>query len=82
MGESLFISCGLQLAITVGFLAIHAKMIALAKEHCKHKLACLLRFGRISMHDHVVVHWQRAARLQDACSFYLHHTQPAATVGN
>ena len=33
MGESLFISCGLQLAITVGLLAIHAEMISLAKEH-------------------------------------------------
>ena len=78
--EPLAVSSLLQIAIAISFLAVHAKMVALAEKHREHKLAGLFHGFCLGMNNHAICSRQRAGRLKFLRAFHLDQAKPAGPI--
>jgi len=54
VGHAFTVGGILQLAVSVGYLAVRAEVIALAEYQREYKLPRILHLRRVGAHDHVV----------------------------
>ena len=82
VGHAFIIGSLLKVTVTIGVLAVHAEVVALAEDHRKDKLPRGFGLVCVGVNDHIITRRHNTRRLQGAGAFNFHQAEPAGAVRN